>query len=54
MADAAAARVTACTDPHHELEIRRLIEAWAVWRDALDWERLRSVWQDDGRMVTLW
>lgn len=26
-----------------ELTIRRLVENWAVWRDAGDWERFRSV-----------
>ena len=26
-----------------ELEIRRLVELWAVARDARDWERFRSV-----------
>jgi hypothetical protein len=36
------------------LEIRDLIENWAVWRDAGDWQRLRSVWHDDGRMMATW
>ncbi|NVN88894.1 MAG: nuclear transport factor 2 family protein [Rhodopseudomonas sp.] len=34
--------------------IRELIENWAVWRDAGDWERFRSVWFDDGRMMATW
>ena len=37
-----------------ELEIRRLVENWAVWRDAGDWERFRTVWHDDGRMMATW
>jgi hypothetical protein len=37
-----------------ELEIRRLVENWVVWRDAGDWERFRSVWHDDGRMMATW
>ena len=37
-----------------EFEIRRLIENWAVWRDAGDWTRLRSVWHDDGKMQATW
>lgn len=37
-----------------EAEIRRLIEGWAVWRDACDWDRLRTVYHDDGRMMTTW
>lgn len=37
-----------------ELEIRRLVESWVVWRDAGDWERFRTVWHDDGRMMATW
>jgi hypothetical protein len=36
------------------LAIRDLIENWAVWRDAGDWERFRTVWHDDGRMMATW
>jgi hypothetical protein len=34
--------------------IRDLIENWAVWRDALMWDRFRAVWHDDGRMMATW
>jgi SnoaL-like protein len=34
--------------------IRDLIENWVVWRDAGDWERFRTVWHDDGRMMATW
>jgi SnoaL-like domain len=34
--------------------IRELIENWAVWRDAGDWERFRGVWHSDGRMMATW
>jgi len=34
--------------------IRDLIENWAVWRDAGDWERFRTVWHADGRMNATW
>ena len=37
-----------------ELAVRRLVENWAVWRDAGDWERFRTVWHDDGRMMATW
>ena len=37
-----------------ELEIRRLLENWALWRDSGEFQRLRSAWHDDGRMVTTW
>ena len=36
------------------LAIRELVESWAVWRDAGDWERFRTVWFDDGRMMATW
>ncbi len=36
------------------LAIRELVENWAVWRDAGDWERFRNVWHDDGRMMATW
>jgi hypothetical protein len=36
------------------LSIRDLLENWVVWRDAADWERFRSVWHDDGRMMATW
>jgi hypothetical protein len=36
------------------LAIRDLIENWVMWRDAGDWERFRSVWFDDGRMMATW
>jgi hypothetical protein len=37
-----------------ELMIRRLLERWAVWRDAGDWERFASVWHPDGVMMATW
>src|ERR1700704_1290468 len=36
------------------LAIRDLIENWVVWRDAGDWQRFRTVWFDDGRMMATW
>ena len=36
------------------LEIRELVENWAVWRDAGDWDRFRTIWFDDGRMMATW
>ena len=35
-------------------EIRELVENWAIWRDARDWERFRTVWHPDGRMMATW
>ncbi len=39
---------------HDELLIRRLVERWAVWRDAADWERFATVWHPDGVMMATW
>jgi hypothetical protein len=36
------------------IEIRDLIENWALWRDAADWERFATVWHDDGWMSATW
>lgn len=36
------------------LEIRDLVENWAVWRDAGDWERFRTCWHEDGVMQATW
>jgi hypothetical protein len=44
MADASADR----------LAIRDLIENWVVWRDAGDWDRFRTVWHAEGRMMATW
>jgi hypothetical protein len=37
-----------------KLAIRELIENWVLWRDAGHWEKFRSVWHDDGRMMATW
>jgi hypothetical protein len=44
MTDAAADKVT----------IRELVENWAVWRDARLWDRFRTVWHAEGRMMATW
>jgi len=36
------------------LAIRDLVENWVLWRDAGDWDRFRTVWFDDGRMMATW
>ena len=36
-------------------EIRQLVENWALWRDAGDWERFATVWHPhDGWMSATW
>lgn len=39
---------------HDELLIHRLVERWAVWRDAGDWDRFATVWHPDGVMMATW
>ena len=34
--------------------IVELVHNWALWRDAGDWERFRTVWHDDGWMSATW
>ena len=35
-------------------EIIEVVHNWALWRDAGDWERFRTVWHDDGWMTATW
>lgn len=37
-----------------KLALRDLVENWAIWRDAGLWDRFRTVWHDDGRMMATW
>jgi SnoaL-like domain len=37
-----------------QLRIRQVVENWAVWRDAGDWDRFRTVWHADGVMMATW
>jgi hypothetical protein len=34
--------------------VRELVENWALWRDARVWDRFRTVWHADGRMMATW
>ncbi|QPF91176.1 nuclear transport factor 2 family protein [Bradyrhizobium commune] len=36
------------------LAIRDLVENWAVWRDAGNWERFATVWHEEGWMSATW
>ena len=36
------------------LAIIEVVHNWALWRDAGDWERFRSVWHEDGWMTATW
>jgi len=37
-----------------QLAVVEVVHNWALWRDAGDWERFRSVWHDDGWMTATW
>ena len=37
-----------------ELLIRRMVERWAVWRDAGDWDRFATLWHPEGVMMATW
>jgi len=37
-----------------ELKIWQMIQNWVIWRDSGDWERFRTIWHDDGRMMATW
>jgi hypothetical protein len=37
-----------------KLAIAEAVQNWALWRDAGDWERFRTVWHADGWMTATW
>jgi hypothetical protein len=41
-------------DLEDRLAIVETVNNWALWRDAGDWERFRTVWHDDGWMTATW
>ncbi len=36
------------------LDIAQVVQNWALWRDAGDWDRFRTVWASDGYMSATW
>jgi len=42
------------TEPQDRLAIVETVQNWALWRDAGDWERFRTVWHEDGWMTATW
>jgi len=36
------------------LTVREIVENWALYRDAREWDRFRKIWHKDGRMITTW
>jgi hypothetical protein len=39
---------------HDSASIIQVVHDWAIWRDAGDWERFRTVWHDDAWMTATW
>lgn len=37
-----------------KVAIREVIDNWVIWRDSGNWERFRSVWHEEGRMMATW
>ncbi len=37
-----------------KLAVVEVVNNWALWRDAGDWERFRTVWHADGWMTATW
>jgi hypothetical protein len=34
--------------------LRQLVENWVIWRDAGFWDKFRTLWHEDGRMMATW
>jgi hypothetical protein len=41
-------------DGNDRAAIREVVENWALWRDAGDWDRFATVWHEDGWMTATW
>lgn len=46
--------LTDTVDPASFFEIQRVVDDWAIFRDAGMFDRLLALWHDDGRMMTTW
>jgi hypothetical protein len=42
------------SETQDRLAIIENVQNWALWRDAGDWERFRTVWHEDGWMTATW
>ena len=41
-------------DTADRLAIREIVENWALWRDARQWDCFRTLWHKDGQMWATW
>jgi hypothetical protein len=39
---------------YEKLAVRQLIDNWVLWRDAGFWERFRTCWWPEGKMMATW
>src|ERR1700745_1323496 len=37
-----------------KLAIQETLDNWVLWRDSGDWERFRTVWHPEARMMATW
>ncbi len=42
------------TEQLEKLAVREVVENWALWRDAGEWEKFATVWHVDGFMSATW
>lgn len=42
------------SSPMDHFQIQRMVDCWAIWRDARWWDRIEELWHPEGRMVTTW
>ena len=42
------------SETQDRLAIVETVQNWALWRDAGDWERFRTVWHEEGWMTATW
>jgi len=56
MTESVSTASASAADPHasDRRVITELVINWAIWRDAGDWDRFRTVWHADGRMMATW
>ena len=46
--------MAADSDMIQRQRVAELVQNWAIWRDAGDWERFRTCWHEDGFMMATW
>ena len=42
------------SDVLDRMAVREAVDNWVVWRDGLMWDRFRTLWHPEGRMMATW